>query len=41
MRVEKLEADWARYVRQITFRGLGEAGQRKLFLSSVLSLIHI
>ena len=31
-----LEADLARYVRQVTFRGLGEAGQRKLFASSVV-----
>jgi len=34
--LSKLEADLARYVRQITFRGLGEAGQRKLFTSSVV-----
>lgn len=31
-----LEADLARYVRQVAFRGLGEAGQRKLFASSVV-----
>lgn len=31
-----LEADLARYVRQVAFRGLGKAGQRRLFASSVV-----
>lgn len=35
-RDQVLEADLARYVRQVMFRGLGEAGQRKLFASSVV-----